>query len=129
MRRFTHLLLILSWLLATGSQWDALQVFAWARMTADNAQTLSWSAALRRTFAPGSSCELCTTVRDGKQQQEKRGIPGDFAKKAPLVFQPLPQIVVLRPAGIPLRPENCDIADLDRAPPPTPPPRTAASVA
>jgi hypothetical protein len=126
-RRLTHITLLLAWLLASGSQWDALQVFAWARMTAANARTLSLGAAIRRTFTPGSSCEFCTTVAAAKQKQAT--IPGDFAKKAPLIFQPLPQIVVLRPASVPLRPESCDLAGLDRAPPPTPPPRTALSVA
>lgn len=64
--------LALAWLCANGAVWDVVQVFAWGRMFANYAQTLSFAAAARETLDPNKPCELCTTVAKAKSAESKQ---------------------------------------------------------
>lgn len=118
--------------MATGMQWDALQVVAWSRMFADNARTMPVLAAVRQTFDAREMCGLCCTVQQAKREQRDLLGAGQGEGKAPLVLQPVARIVVAPPVD---RSHVAPIVlggDADRDAPPVPPPRArhpaAASV-
>ena len=45
-RKFSLVLTLAAWLLATGSQWDLAQTFAWGRMIVTYSQTMSVAQAV-----------------------------------------------------------------------------------
>ncbi len=68
--------LLLAWLCAQGFLLDSVQVFAWAKMYAGYARTLSWSAAVAETFDPGKPCAICCAVRKAREHRsESSGLP------------------------------------------------------
>src|SRR5471032_1474735 len=69
-RQLSLLLTLAAWLLATGSQWDLVQTFAWGRMFVENTRTLPLLEAAQRTFSPEGRCPICAAVSAAKQQQE-----------------------------------------------------------
>ena len=71
-RAFAIASLIFAWICANGAVWDAVQVFAWARMFAGYAHTLPVRAALRETFDPGKPCEICMAVAKAKEAEQKQ---------------------------------------------------------
>ena len=71
-RTFAIASLIFAWICANGAVWDAVQVFAWARMFAGYAHTLPVRAALRETFDPGKPCEICMAVAKAKEAERKQ---------------------------------------------------------
>ena len=121
--------LLFAWLLATGSQWDVLQVFAWGRMFAGYAHNMSLTAALNQTFKPDNMCSLCRAVKTAKQQQSQS--PDAAYKeglgKILLVFEPAPQIVVTRPSFSSWSPSDQILIGALRAAPPVPPPPSLAA--
>ena len=127
-RRLSLFLTLAAWLLATGSQWDFVQTFAWAQMFAANARVLSLSAALDRTFSPEGRCPICAAVAHAKQQEESPGnVPdGKFSGKIFLLCQPAPAPVVAAPDFTPWSTSDPLIRTLGRAAPPLRPPRTLA---
>jgi hypothetical protein len=64
--------LIFAWICANGAVWDAVQVFAWARMFAGYAHTLPVGTALRETFDPGKPCAICMAVARAKEAERKQ---------------------------------------------------------
>lgn len=127
-RRFPLILTLTAWLFATGSQWDIVQTFAWARMFSKNIQTRSLGAALARTFSVEGRCELCGAVTRAKQQQDNDApAPGGKPEGKPLlIFQPIPVVVVAAPEFAPWLLEQHRPLSADRAAPPLPPPRARA---
>jgi hypothetical protein len=131
MRRQLPLIFTLfAWLLASGGQWDLLQTFAWGRMFASYSQSMSFEAAVNKTFSVEGRCEICAVVSTAKQQQDAAGAkaPGNKAPTkiflasapAPLVFaSPAPSCVGLT-AAVPA------LTSADRPPPSLPPPRAQA---
>ncbi len=117
---------LLAWLLATGSQWDLAQVFAWGQMIANYSRTMPVSEAIRMTFTQGNECGICVAVDEAKQQQDSPTTP---ATKAPgkilLVFQPVPVIVIIVPDSSPWPSGGQTMLGASRASPPVPPPRVA----
>jgi hypothetical protein len=119
--------LLLAWLMATGSQWDLVQVFAWGRMFASYSRTMSVESALRLTFKPDNMCAVCKLVKAAKQQQEQSPVaPSKTLGKILLVFAPVPTVVVASvpseqwPVGMKM------MRSAERCAPPIPPPRGLA---
>lgn len=116
--------MMLAWACAQGAIWDVVQMVAWARMFANNAQTMPVATALATTFDGSRPCELCTGValaKDIASKQAPQGVersaeklqlacevPTPFTIKAPIVGWPDPTAPYL-----PLRTEQV----------PVPPPR------
>ena len=127
-RRFKISAILLAWLLATGSQWDCAQVFAWGRMIAGHARTMPLADAVRLTFTPGNECAVCVAVADAKQQQPDTAAAA--AAKAPgkilLFCAPAAAFVFAVPEPAPPSPA-ATLAGMGtlRASPPVPPPRAA----
>ena len=132
MRRPLSLILTLTaWLLATGSHWDLVQTFAWGRMLATNAQSMSFLAAAQRTFTPEGMCAICHAVADAKQKESAADstTPGSSGKslgKIPLVFAPADAPLVIASVTFRWSPNDQLICTADRAAPPLPPPRALA---
>lgn len=123
--RFRVVLLLFGWTIATGAHWDVIQVAAWGRMWARNAQVQPLGLALATTFSPDSMCGVCKTVQAAKRDQDGNPLLDNRAAgKAPLIVPVLRGVVVSPP--IPTArlihseslPPHCW-----RATPPVPPPR------
>jgi hypothetical protein len=120
--------LLLAWLMATGSQWDVVQVFAWGRMFASYSRTMSVESALRMTFQPDHMCSVCKMVKAAKQQQEQSPMaPSKALGKILLVFAPVPVVIIASvpseqwPMGMKM------MCSAERSAPPIPPPRDFAA--
>jgi hypothetical protein len=124
----THLLMLTAWLLATGSHWDVVQVFAWGRMFAQNVRVLPALDAAELTFSPTRLCKLCQVVRDAKQDRPGESAPaGKILTKEPVVFLARTQVVIAAPTSSPWIVTEVAPMACDRTPPPTPPPRAVAA--
>ncbi len=79
--------LLFAWLCANGALLDAVQVFAWGKMFAENARTQPLGAALRATFDPAKPCEFCLGVAAAKETAQQQ-LPGsvDHASTEKLVL-------------------------------------------
>jgi hypothetical protein len=64
--------LIFAWLCANGAIWDAAQLFAWAKMFAGYAQTLTVTQAIVRTFDSSKPCEMCVSIVKAKEIEQKQ---------------------------------------------------------
>lgn len=123
-RKLSLVFTLAAWLLATGSQWDLVQTFAWARMFAVNARTMSLVDAVKYTLSPEDRCELCNAVSTAKQHEEA-ALPGGKAEgKLVLAFEPAPSPVIAVPALGGWMPRESSVCSAGRAAPPLPPPRT-----
>jgi hypothetical protein len=129
-RQFALVLTLTAWLLATGSQWDVVQTFAWARMFAENYRTLPLRVALNRTFSPEGRCGLCVAVTLAKQSQsDSPDTPSDtpsgkFSGKIVLVLEPAAAPLVPRITSSCRRSRSDQLpVSAERAAPPLPPPR------
>jgi hypothetical protein len=71
-RRVAIFSLFFAWVCANGAIWDAAQVFAWGKMFAGYAQTMSVTEALRATFDPERPCELCLGVANAKETAKQQ---------------------------------------------------------
>lgn len=69
-QKLATLTFLLAWLIASGSQWDLLQVFAWSRMFVGYTQTMSVMEALTETFDAEKPCELCCLVQEAKEREQ-----------------------------------------------------------
>ncbi len=129
MRRKVSLVLTLAaWLLATGSQWDLAQTFAWGRMIVTYSCSMTVTQAVQKTFS-GEMCAICAAVQDAKQQETAGASAPEgrltakiilvCAPRTPGLFSPAPFCAGLAPAvSAPLSAE--------RSAPPSPPPRELA---
>ncbi len=123
-RRFQVAAVLLAWLLATGSQWDLVQVAGWARMIVSYSRTRPLAEAVRLTFTPGNECEVCDAVSAAKQQPDNPATPAaNFPGKVLLIFQPAPIFVLNMPEFLPQPPGGRIMLGASRASPPVPPPR------
>ncbi len=128
-RQVSTVLVLVAWLLATGSQWDLAQTFAWGRMIAGYSRSMPLLQSVRKTF-DGEMCSLCRAVQQAKQQQDADNAkttdgkaPGKIllvcAPTAPLFLSPAPSCAGLTAAmSAPL--------SAQRSAPPSPPPRALA---
>ena len=74
-RKLSITCLLLAWLCANGALLDAVQVFAWGKMFAENARTQPLGEALAATFDPAKPCEVCLGVAAAKETA-KQQLPG-----------------------------------------------------
>ena len=125
-RKFQIVSVLFAWLLATGSHWDFVQVFAWGRMIASYAEVMPLTAAVRNTFQAGNRCELCMAVENGKKQSDTPTAPeSKFPAKIILIYQPAPAVAIVAPAFPGWTSRATHWSAVDATAPPTPPPRAA----
>ena len=80
-RRVAIASLLFAWICANGALWDAVQVFAWARMFAGYTQTMTLADAARETLDPAKPCEICVQVAKAKET-ERRQVPQTVERSA-----------------------------------------------
>lgn len=133
MRRFSAILVLFAWLLASGAQWDLLQGFAWGRMIASYSRTMPLHEAVRLTFTPDNLCGVCEFVASAKTRADDSApeadtpAPAESGAKAKAPIAPAPEhlfVFQILPAAAWPR-EDFDAADRARPAPPTEPPRAA----
>jgi hypothetical protein len=122
--RFAIFSLLAAWLLATGSQWDVVQVIAWGRMFTGYVSTMSVGRALEETFDADKPCALCCAVSKAKEQ-EKQQLPPEIRlrEKLLLIFQPTAEFVATVLNGNRWPGVECVLTGRGRAEPAVPPPR------
>ena len=121
-------LTLCAWLSASGLSWDALQVFAWAKMSVDNARDASVVAAVGKTLAD-APCPLCRAAQEGRKQSEQSPPAGQEPAKAkvktpqalwelglvaasiaaPAHGHPADEVAVARPAEVPVPPPRARV--------------------
>jgi hypothetical protein len=122
-KRFQLLLVLLAWLMATGAQWDLVQVFGWGRMIVNHSRDMNLINAVKKTF-DGEMCSVCRAVTAAKQQENRTTVPnGKFEGKIVLVYQPTAEVILTVPDSVTWA--HCEWEPLSalRSAPPTPPPR------
>lgn len=128
-KRLQLLTVLAAWFLATGAQWDLVQVAGWGRMLASYSRTMSLTQALRKTFG-GEMCDVCRVVNEAKRQADTPAVPNadGFHAKFPLIHQPAFTAVPFR-TNPTVTWARIDVAlpARDRAAPPLPPPRLIAA--
>lgn len=131
MRRKASLLLTLTaWFFATGSQWDVVQTFAWARMFTTYAQSMPLLEAAKKTFSGEELCGVCEVVQDtrqGAQDESQASTPaeGKALGKMPMAIPQEVWFVLRLPPSALCPPPSVFPPEALRASPPTPPPRAA----
>ncbi len=129
--KFSLILTLCAWLLATGSHWDLVQTFAWGRMIATYSQSMSLTKAVQKTFSVEGMCGVCVAVQDAKQHDATAGntpgAPGKSLGKILLVFAPVATAPLLLPSAFsPWSLSDQLTPSSDPAAPPVPPPRALA---
>ena len=110
--------------MATGAQWDLIQVFAWGRMTVEHAHSMPLSQAVAKTF-DGEMCGICRMVANAKKQEQSRSNFPELKmeSKILLFFQAAPKIVFEAPRAAAWLPADASVITAGRSAPPVPPPR------
>ena len=116
-------IILLAWFMATGAQWDLVQVFGWSSMIANHSRDMSLLNAVEKTFG-GEMCSVCRAVRAAKQQDTPATVPkSKFDGKMLLVFQPAASIFLTVPDSEAWSQTAREPLSARRSAPPTPPPR------
>jgi hypothetical protein len=124
--RTRGLLLLLGWFFATGTQWDVLQITAWAGMWTRHLQTETVFQATAATFSGDEVCRICDLVQSGRDA-DSAAVTG-VQEKSPLLLPDSPRVILSAPASSPRRAGpvwRCPPAPV--FPPSARPPRTAAA--
>jgi hypothetical protein len=123
-RRISLIVTLFAWLLATGSHWDLVQTFAWARMVVSHSQTVSWREAVILTFDSQEMCNVCRAVDAAKRRQADPAAPeGKVDGKVILVFEPAGGALWFSPGAATWPPSAAVALAVEPRTPPTPPPR------
>ena len=124
LQRFKVVVILTASFLATGSQWNVLQVFAWASMFSENVRQLPLGEAVARTFSPEARCNLCAAVSEGKQQQQSEtALNPKFEDRSLLICEPAPQYLFEADDVAGWLDSRTRLAGISRERPPVPPPR------
>ena len=125
-QRLSLLLTLAAWLFATGSHWDLVQTFAWGKMFATYAQSMSYADAARLTFNPGNLCSVCEFVQDNQQATAETGQPAPAeagTSKILLALAATPTVVITAPDAPVWPRRDLTVPAPPRVAPPVPPPR------
>ncbi|KAF0094855.1 MAG: hypothetical protein E1N59_1590 [Puniceicoccaceae bacterium 5H] len=113
------------WAMLTGVHLDVLQIVAWTRMLSENAQEMSMTDAVERTFAKEGMCSLCHALAETKEAERKDPLANErITRRELLCFQRLGYVVLPRPTETRMQRTEHETSMAGwRATPPTPPPR------
>ena len=129
-RRFSLILTLTAWLLATGSHWDLVQTFGWGRMIATYSRSMPLLRAVKQTFSGDEMCGVCALVHHAKEQQDADNakVPGTKAPAKIFLMGAPSALVFASPASVCVGvvPAGSAALSMDRVVPPLPPPRVAA---
>ncbi len=128
-RQLSLVLSLVAWLLATGSQWDMVQTFAWGRMITTYARSMPLLRAVEKTFDGDNLCSVCELVQGAKQQEtDQAALAGAKAPEKLFVTHVVARLVYASPAALPVATilPQPGLVSAERAIPPLPPPRSGA---
>jgi len=117
------ILTLFAWLFATGSHWDLVQTFAWGKMFATYAKTMSYADAAKLTFTADNLCSICEIVKDATQTDESEAPAKAGTREIQLALGNPEGVIVSRPESTAWRPEAMSLPRAPGSAPPTPPPR------
>lgn len=125
MRAKIPLIIVLaSWLFASGAHWDFVQVFAWGRMLATYRETMSFSKALEATFDADKPCSICQLVGKAKQKEQSSSTGAPRAPEEMIYFfQPQTLFVMSVQPEVFGTPSDQSRGSAEQEAPPNPPPR------
>lgn len=124
LQRFKVVAILTASFLATGSQWNVLQIFAWASMFSENVRQLPLGEAVSRTFSPEARCSLCAAVSEGKKQQEREtALNPKFEDRSLFICEPAPQYLFEADDVAGWLDNRTQLTGVSRERPPVPPPR------
>lgn len=122
-KRLQITLVLFAWFLATGAQWDLVQVFGWGRMIATYSRTMPLGKAIERTF-DGELCGVCRVVEGAKQQEKEAPVQnGKRDTKMIFVLPPVTDSIAPVARTAAWSPSDMRLPSALRSAPPTPPPR------
>lgn len=130
MRRFSTLLVLCAWLLATGSHWDLVQSFGWGRMIAQYSQSMPLAEAIRLTFTTDNFCGVCevvNTARATDPADDDAPPPSSRDLKVQLALLTVPRVVIAAPTVLERFSVSPSRAPTRDDPPPLRPPRPLAA--
>ena len=84
--RLAHISLFVAWFLASGSQWDFVQTFAWTKMFVGYVRTMPAGKVLTETFDTGKHCALCQVVAQAKQHEQESSPRSETNLKGKITF-------------------------------------------
>ena len=124
--RLTLLVLLCS--LATGAQWDLIQVLAWGRMMAQYTRTMPVAEAAQKTFG-GEMCGVCRMVARAREPQRSRpsAPPAPAEERLVLFLQDTGLRIARSPSAPVPHPAAMAAVTVGRQAPPVPPPRPVAA--
>lgn len=128
-RQLSLVLTLVAWLLATGSQWDLVQTFAWGRMITTYAHSMPLLRAVEKTFAGDNLCSVCELVQGAKQQEtDQVALAGAKAPEKLCVVHTVAQLVFASSVNLSIATilPQPGLVSAERATPPLPPPRSVA---
>ena len=128
-RQLSLVLTLVAWLLATGSQWDMVQTFAWGHMITTYARSMPLLRAVEKTFDGDNLCSVCELVQGAKQQDANSApLAGAKAPEKLFVVQSATRLVYATPANFAVSTilPRLGWVSAERATPPLPPPRSVA---
>ena len=120
--------LLFAWACSAGTLLELAQVFAWGRMYAGYARTMSGRDAWRETFDPAKPCEICRAIeraRAAGPEAPQTPAPDPTEEISPALFCDAVEIRLVPPPFDARRGEHARRPDEWQAPVPTPPPRRA----
>jgi len=126
--RFSLIVTLFAWLLATGSHWDLVQTYAWGSMIAEYSRDMSFASAVKKTFSAETMCHLCHAVADAKKAADgNAATPGTKTLGKILLVAAPPSSTFLSPVALT---GSFDVSErtllsAQRPAPPVPPPRQA----
>lgn len=124
MRQKASLILTLAaWLLATGSHWDLVQTFAWGKMFATYAQSMSYADAARLTFTADNFCGICEIVQEADGADESNAPVKAGTREIQLALGAHQPIVPPRAEISLWSLSDSPLSAASGSSPPTPPPR------
>jgi hypothetical protein len=116
--------LLLAWLCANGALWDAVQVFAWAKMFRDYSRVMPMAQALALTFDASKPCELCTLAQGGQdatREGQSAAALGDHGKLVLVSLAATPMLLAVQEESWPGLDHEAGLTRTDAVP--VPPPR------
>jgi hypothetical protein len=123
-RKLSSLALVLAWLCANGALLDAVQVFAWAKMFAGYADTMSVGTALEKTFDPAQRCEMCEGIaaaKESSRDHQPRAVEHSAEKLLLALHRTAPLLLANNPGDWPATLARVAPSRTDAVP--VPPPR------
>jgi hypothetical protein len=89
MRRLTHVIVLVAFILSCGGQWAFFQCIAWANMIREYSEMVPLAQAVQMTFSGQYPCPICKAIAEKKSSEQQKSLALDKYEKKfvlPLTF-------------------------------------------